>query len=81
MVPATTLRLLQKKPNTSFIESKNFKNKLIDLRAAVMGNGRNVEFYIMRKEYVYQLFRHCYDAGRFTDDTLAGTFLLTELRY
>ena len=37
-------------------------------------NNKNLEFFILKKEYNYQLMRHCFDGGRFSDGTYPGNF-------
>ena len=37
-------------------------------------NNKNLEFFILKKKYNYQLMRHCFDGGRFSDGTYPGNF-------
>jgi hypothetical protein len=36
-------------------------------------NNKNMEFFIMKKEYNYQFIRHCFDGGRLLNGTYPGS--------
>jgi hypothetical protein len=37
-------------------------------------NKKNLEYFILKKEWIYQFLRHCYDGGRLQDETYPGIY-------
>jgi hypothetical protein len=65
---------LLKKVNNNFIEGilKIFHFFKKEHSAIEESNNKNLEFFILKKEFNYQFIRHCYERGRLNDGSYPG---------